>query len=175
MKKKILVIAFVLFIKSLNSQNRLIIGSSIMNKTSNDSLRNKYFAFTFSPNSITQKKQVENTYISYGFVQNLIIQVNNLNVINGPRLSEDVVDYKKSIRVYPVPASEYIYIYSEYFKENQSINLKIFDVTGKLVFQKKLFLNGKTIILPIEFLIKGVYFVKVSNERLVETIKIIKD
>ena len=69
----------------------------------------------------------------------------------------------KFLSVLPNPSSNTCLVkYSGIAKFNQ---LKIYDVTGKIVFEK-LITNSDELVIDIEFLTKGVYYLDAANERI---------
>lgn len=69
----------------------------------------------------------------------------------------------KFLSVLPNPSSNTCLVkYSGIAKFNQ---LKIYDVTGKIV-SEKLITNSDELVIDIEFLTKGVYYLDAANERI---------
>ncbi len=81
----------------------------------------------------------------------------------------DFLDFGE-VKVYPNPASDYIDIQME-FKTQSTINL--FSIDGRLI-ESYVDIN-QNIVLPISHLTKGVYLIKLINDRQSKTFKFIKD
>lgn len=80
-------------------------------------------------------------------------------------LANDVSNYKngnkKSLKIYPNPAKDVIYIdFLNFNKEN--IQLSIYDIFGKTIYQNNI-LNKNNISLNTSQFTKGIYFIKINS------------
>ena len=89
------------------------------------------------------------------------VYLNNLDYSN----VLGVNDFKNNIKIYPSPASDFVYV-----KSNKKLEIIIFDILGKeinrLLFQDKV---------DVSYLNKGIYFLKILDGANSSTYKIIKE
>lgn len=74
--------------------------------------------------------------------------------------------------IYPNPFSEFITIESSIFKDDY-INMRIFNISGKLFFNSSVYFSGKYI-LNTSFLPQGLYFIEITNNKERQIKKMIK-
>jgi len=78
-----------------------------------------------------------------------------------------------SISIYPNPAIEKVSIDFNGFNENETVDIRIFDITGKLIFNKE-YLNDNPMTIKFDKLFKdGIYFIRVQNDMKIITQKLI--
>ncbi|MFC0426040.1 S8 family peptidase [Chryseobacterium scophthalmum] len=92
--------------------------------------------------------------------------------------NEDVLKQQKivneDISIYPIPTKNKIFIKSK--KDLINSKIKVFDINNRLVLQKNVeSTNENTFSIDLSSLLKGVYFLEVSNSNLNYRKKIIKD
>lgn len=102
---------------------------------------------------------------------------NNFNV-EKKSSNEDVLKQQKivneDISIYPIPTKNKIFIKSK--KDLINSKIKVFDINNRLVLQKNVeSTNENTFSIDLSSLLKGVYFLEVSNTNLNYRKKIIKD
>lgn len=81
------------------------------------------------------------------------------------------INWSTAIRSYPNPFNSNLTIESEMMMHN--VNIKIHDATGKVIFSKYLE-NGSEFNLELDALQKGVYFMDVSHDKGMQTLRLIK-
>lgn len=69
----------------------------------------------------------------------------------------------KSFHFYPNPVSDKIYI--EGLNSSKKYLISIYDVSGKIIFKQQLIPVSKKILLPLNFLKTGIYFIEIGHER----------
>ncbi|QNK77968.1 T9SS type A sorting domain-containing protein [Winogradskyella sp. PAMC22761] len=109
------------------------------------------------------------TYENGGTLDSVIARY----TINGNLGFDDFNNNPKSYLVYPNPAVESITIINNTFN-NEKVNIEIYSVDGKKL---KYFTNynlDDNQNIPLSYLVKGVYILKISNNRTSEILKIIK-
>ncbi|MGB1205788.1 MAG: T9SS type A sorting domain-containing protein [Chitinophagales bacterium] len=80
-----------------------------------------------------------------------------------------------SIQIVPVPASDFINIYSSSsFVASEKVELNVYDLTGRLVEQKMVLPNDNSITLDIENYAAGVYIISLNDGNTVATEKFVK-
>lgn len=78
-----------------------------------------------------------------------------------------------SISIYPNPAKDKVSIDFNGFNENEPINVRIIDTTGKLIFYKE-YINEKPLTVKFDRRLRcGIYFIRVQNNKNVITQKLI--
>jgi uncharacterized protein YjdB/beta-glucanase (GH16 family) len=78
-----------------------------------------------------------------------------------------------SISIYPNPAKEKVFIDFNGFNENEPVDIRILDITGKLIFYKE-YINENPITIKFDKLLKdGIYFIRVQNDKNMITQKLI--
>ena len=87
-------------------------------------------------------------------------------------LSVNFKSSKVRLKFYPNPVQDNVRIYIA-SPSSEEFNLDIFDVTGKLIWSKKISTESESLVDTHNWS-KGVYFVKLSNEKTVMTEKIMK-
>ncbi|WP_210149207.1 S8 family peptidase [Chryseobacterium scophthalmum] len=102
---------------------------------------------------------------------------NNFNV-EKKSSNEDILKQHKivseDISIYPIPTKNKIFIKSK--KDLINSKIKVFDINNRLVFQKNIeSTDENTFSIDLSSLLKGVYFLEVSNTNLNYRKKIIKD
>lgn len=80
--------------------------------------------------------------------------------------SEVVVDYWESLKIYPNPSTNYLYI-----ENAKGAVLDVFDVTGKTIMSRQLTRNR--FVIDVNTWNEGVYFFRFRGDRGVETKKVI--
>lgn len=112
----------------------------------------------FSGKTLTTGSTIESS--------NTISATCNLN------LNNETFELKNAFNIYPNPAKDKVTIE---FENNSltSCNIEIFDATGKVVSRKSGSIIDNQLILSVENLNKGFYFIKISNGKLSETRRII--
>ncbi len=82
--------------------------------------------------------------------------------------TEDLAAEK--IRIYPNPVKDYV---SLDFSEEGNREIELFDLTGKIFIKK--FASGNKVLLNLQELEMGIYFIKVVSDNSIPTFKIIVD
>lgn len=78
-----------------------------------------------------------------------------------------------SISIYPNPANEKVSIDFNGFNENEPVDVRILDITGKLIFYKE-YINENPITVKFDKRFKcGIYFIRVQNDKNMITQKLI--
>jgi hypothetical protein len=115
-------------------------------------------------------------------INNLINSCNVSNITANPftpcsHLSIQVLEEQsKNIKIYPNPFNDNITItFNDNY--NEEINLRMFDITGKLVIHEKYFsLNKeKSIILNTNRLMSGIFIINIQGDRQLQSFKLIKN
>lgn len=77
-------------------------------------------------------------------------------------VNSSVSNSKKSVKIYPNPAKEVIYI--DFFNSNnETIQLSVYDIFGSVIFKNN-FLNNKKIMLNVSQYSKGIYFIEINSD-----------
>jgi hypothetical protein len=99
--------------------------------------------------------------------------VNRSNVVEGFVVENKYVDKIQTIEIFPNPASNYLKITSQI--ESSSYTINIYDLNGKLVFNKLIdqYSEISEHMVNIEKLVKGAYFVEITSGTYNETQKLI--
>lgn len=120
--------------------------------------------------TVGQLVYTTNIATGIGSVAHGVQQPYEISVVTG---TKEIVGINLNCRAYPNPTSDYLILQLEnYSKENLSYQL--FDISGKLLENKKLTDNETTI--TMENLVSTTYFLKVTdNQKVVKTFKIIKN
>jgi len=115
-------------------------------------------------------------------INNLINSCNVSNITANPftpcsHLSIQVLEEQsKNIKIYPNPFNDNITItFNDNY--NEEIDLRMFDITGKLVIHEKYFsLNKeKSIILNTNRLMSGIFIINIQGDRQLQSFKLIKN
>ncbi|HXB40460.1 MAG TPA: T9SS type A sorting domain-containing protein [Bacteroidia bacterium] len=86
---------------------------------------------------------------------------------------QENANHQLPVKIYPNPASNYIFI--ELIEQKNNVSIEIFDMLGNLV-KAGIFNNSqKYISIPIENLSKGLYSVRIKSENVLDVKKFIKD
>jgi len=78
---------------------------------------------------------------------------------------------KNQIRLFPNPTSDFLYLYTNNTDETEENHLKIFDVSGKVVTEKRIKNHAS---IDIQHLQNGLYFYQISTSKQSQRGKIIK-
>lgn len=171
MKKKRLLYLFLLFFFTIKffSQSKGYFNYSATCSLYKSAINNKNFIYCFSPKSVTQKKSQIEFYVSYGFVQALLISTKQGHL---PTFSNETK--LLDVRVFPNPTTKFINISGLSFNKDDVV-VKIFNLSGKLMFEKQYKYGNDLVVIPVDNFDKSFYLLSVSslNERRI--FKIIKE
>ena len=138
-----------------------------------------YITFKIKPKANTPKGTIINNFADIYFDANTPVRTNTaFNMIYdtiwmkiGVGISETPASLPTAILVFPNPAWEHFFIQC-----NANLNqatIKLTDIAGREVFQQS-GINGSTVEIPAEGLIRGVYFVTISeNNKVMARTKVI--
>lgn len=82
----------------------------------------------------------------------------------------NIGEIKQSVTIYPNPATDFIYITSEYINKTTTVMIK--NIIGKIV-PTRIFKNGEKIKIDVRNLPSGIYFISIQNGQFFQTEKII--
>lgn len=89
-------------------------------------------------------------------------------------LQTSEISSKSSFTIYPNPTSNVVNIRLDEKTRSEKINVKIYDLAGKIVFSQNNFeANHKDVTLRTERLVAGVYFISVESNGNIATKKLI--
>lgn len=89
-------------------------------------------------------------------------------------LQTSEISSKGSFTIFPNPTSNVVNIRLDEITRSERINVKIYDLAGKIVFSQNNFeANHKDVTLRIERLVAGVYFISVESNGNMATKKLI--
>ncbi len=88
----------------------------------------------------------------------------------------DYEDKEDTPIIYPNPSPNVVFIYSSMFK-NKPVDLKIFSLTGKLIFSKNKTFENNKVSINIQGFEKGIYFIELCNvqDNSFQVLKLIKE
>ena len=111
------------------------------------------------------------TFTIIPMAPNTTPHINSSFVVDGVELHSGTTGINENVKltnisVFPNPAKDKLFIYSD-FKENNPCQIILYDVSGKIVLQKKSTtpVNGKiTDVLNLNSINSGIYFLKLESE-----------
>lgn len=150
------------------SQTKGYYNYSVVNSSFKDEVNNKKIVYCFSPTSVTQKKKKASFYVSYGFVQSLLISTdpNRLSVFNHK-------DQQLKINAFPNPVTDFLTVSGPFRKSD--LLVKVFSLSGSSVFEKQYSGVNESITIPFGGFSKGIYMVCVEGLNEKKFFKIIKE
>ncbi|WP_338814516.1 S8 family peptidase [Bernardetia sp. Wsw4-3y2] len=110
----------------------------------------------------------------YGYGIPNFQRLNQIEIILGQE-NEDLTSKESQIRVFPNPVANSLNIEvdEKLFVSNQTLNLQIYNLQGKLILTDVLTTSKKEIAFPV--VPKGMYIIRVEGQNYQGTIKILKD
>ena len=97
----------------------------------------------------------------------MIRKDSTINIINTLNKAQG-----NSFKIYPNPVTEILYI-NEVAPTISGFSVQIYDVSGRELMAEKIISDNAS--LHLDFLIKGIYFIKISNEDKKEIVRFIKE
>ncbi len=90
-------------------------------------------------------------------------------------IHEEIFDLRGETYFFPNPAKEKVHVVlSESFQKSKILNISIFTITGKLVYNEAIKEQSRLLEIPLKELSKGAYFINISSKDLSKTHKMIK-
>jgi hypothetical protein len=86
-----------------------------------------------------------------------------INVVNGATVNTTNLSKESTISIYPNPFTSNTTI--TFSEEQKNTTIKVMDITGRMVNDKWLMVNGRSATLDMSDVAKGIYFVQITDEK----------
>lgn len=106
----------------------------------------------------TATPQNETAILVYYKASNLINPNDSISITTGIKTTDNSID----VTVFPNPFTKQTTIY--FSEEQKNSVITVTDVTGRIVIGKRFMVNGKSAVLDMSDIAKGIYFVQITDE-----------